>query len=962
MGQFYNICWQKIYLFSFLLILVAGIVKGQAPFVVTAQCVQNPECSADSTIFRDTVSTAVAWNWAFGDGGTDTRKNPQHSYMTAGDYTVRLTRTLNNGTSQTVSQLVQIGLNPPAFQKWKIDTTICPGEKIILDPYPDGAPQDARYIWYPKGDTTQTLEVDSSGCYSVEVILPNGCKIQDRINVKICMEPAAQEGSKWFFGGNAGLDFSNNPPTPITDGKINTPEGTSSIANSKGQLLFYSDGIKVYDKDGNPMQCKVTNCQDLKGSPNSSQSVLIVPQPTCKGCEYLFNIFTTSDINGEKLLTVSTVDMRLNGGKGAIISQNTTLQQPTTERIASVRNDRDSTYWVITHDYGTNKFRIYHATTGGLVESSTADLGMVHDTPNKAEGYMKFSSPDSTTGQRKLAVIVPGPPRNYVELFNFNDSLGTLTFDKSIDLGPAPPTAYGVEFSPSGEKMYISFKGGNGSNSYLKQYDLTFPDSLLTESAIILDSSATQEFGALQIASDGKIYMAIAGSDHLAVINEPEGNSLLTIEYERNGVALGGKKSQLGLPNMVQDFTQEASGPGFEANGFCTNEPTTFEAGPICDPKKDSYSWNFDFAADSTAFGPPSEKLQQTTYTYTQPGKYVVALRQTNSCTTMVTKDTITIYATPPKPDLPPIVDSCKASILLDMKIEADKYAWFRQGRIIGRQRTLRVTTPGTFIAVAYNGPRADCISADTVNVFLRKPPPFTLGPDTTMCRDSSVVLVANGPAWREYAWSTGETTKEITVRAPGTYFVQVKDGNECYNGDTLKVSELPSPVLNLLPENVICIPDGNSVILDARGVGDLDYLWSPSGDTTQTIRVNKEGTYSVMATNKDGCVTERFTEVVDKCEPRLFVPDAFTPDGDSRNLNEVLEIFGAYYNNFSMKIYNRWGEVIFATNDIETRWDGSYKGVKVLPGVYPYIISYDALYYPERAPVVKRGSVMVIR
>jgi gliding motility-associated-like protein len=959
MASFYNTYRQKIYFLLVILLISVGYAKAQAPFLVTGQCMVNPECVADSTTFRDTLSTAQKWQWSFGDGGTDTRKNPQHSYATPGNYSVTLIRTLTNGAEQTVTQLVTIGEIPPPFQQWKIDTTICPGEKIILDPYPNGAPAGATYIWYPKGDTTQTLEVDSSGCYSVEVILPNGCKIQDRINVKICMEPVAQEGSKWFFGGNAGLDFSNSPPTPITDGKINTPEGTSAIANSKGQLLFYSDGINVYDKDGGVMPCKVANCEPLKGSKNSTQSVLIVPQPTCKGCEYLFNIFTTSDINGEKLLTVSTVDMRLNGGKGAIIAQNTTLQQPTTERIASVRNDRDSTYWVVTHDYGTNKFRIFHATTGGLTETSNPALGMAHDSLHKAEGYMKFSAPDSATGQRRLAVIIPGPPKNYVELFHFNDSTGVLTYDKTIDLGTAPPIAYGIEFSPDAEKMYISFQGGSGSSSVLKQYDLTFPDSLLIESAITVDSSTTQKFGALQIASDGKIYMAIQDSDHLAVIGEPAANSLLTMEYERDGVALGGKNSQLGLPSMVQDFTQEASGPGFEADGFCTGEPTSFQAGPICDPIKDTYSWDF---LGNGSFTAPSEKQQQATYTYTQPGKYAVTLRQTNKCTTMVTTDTITIYATPPKPDLPPLVDSCRSSIILDMKVEADKYAWFRRGRIIGRERKLTVTAAGTYIAVAYNGPRADCISADTIDVFFRKPPPFTIGQDTTMCRDSSIVLTAEGPAWRQYQWNTGEATKSVTVRAPGQYFVHVTDSNDCHNGDTLQVSELPSPILNLAPEIIICIPDGGAARLDANGVGNLKYEWSPTGETSQAITVSTPGKYTVTAINDDGCVTERFSQVVDKCEPRFFIPDAFTPDGDANRTNEVLEVFGAYYTNFSMKIYNRWGEVIYATTEIEGRWDGTYKNMKVQPGVYPYVISYESLYYPERAPVVKRGSVMVIR
>jgi gliding motility-associated-like protein len=173
-------------------------------------------------------------------------------------------------------------------------------------------------------------------------------------------------------------------------------------------------------------------------------------------------------------------------------------------------------------------------------------------------------------------------------------------------------------------------------------------------------------------------------------------------------------------------------------------------------------------------------------------------------------------------------------------------------------------------------------------------------------------------------------------------------------------VGELPSPILNLAPEYSICIPDGQSVILDANGQGVQSYNWPHSGDTTRTVTVATEGTYQVIAVNKEGCVTQQSTEVVDRCEPRFFIPDAFTPDGEGHN--EILEIFGAYYTNFSIRIYNRWGEVIYATTNIEDRWDGTYKGQKVQPGAYPYVLSYESLYYPERAPNVKRGSVMIIR
>lgn len=957
MSQHYSIIQRNFYWFLLLITLAAGYANAQTPFLVSGQCMQNPDCQADSTSFRDTVSTATAWRWTFGEGGaTDNRRAPQYSYASPGTYTVTLARTLKNGSVENVTQSILIGALPPTFQQWRTDTTICPGDTITLDPYPNGAPEGAKYVWYPKGDTTQTLRVDSSGCYSVEVII-NGCKIQDRINVKICMEPAAQEGSKWYFGGNAGLNFSSSPPAPLTDGKANAPEGVSSIANSKGVLLFYSDGVKIYNKDHEEMTCfGLAQCEPLKGGPNSTQSVLIVPQPTCKGCEYLYNVFTTSDINGQKLLTVSVVDMRRNNGKGAIIEQNTTLQQPTTERIASVRNDRDSTYWVVTHDYGTNVFRVFHATTGGLVESGTFPLGMVQDTTTEAEGYMKFTAADTLTGERTLAVVVPGPPENHVELFSFNDSTGVLTYKKTLDLGPAPPTAYGVEFSPSGEKMYVTFQGKDGTSSYLKQYDLTLPDSLIVETAITIDSSATQKFGALQIASDGKIYMAIQGSEYLAVINEPERDSYKTIEYERNGANLGGKNSSLGLPNMVQDFTQDASGPGFEADGFCTNEPTTFTASPICDPKKDTYQW--DFMGDGNFSAPTQETTAK--FTYTKAGTYMVGLKASNECTDTLIIQEVTIYDTPAAIDLGPDKDTCGAYVPLDIKVQAENYLWIYRGRVVSRQQKYNAKATGRYIGVAYSDPDGNCFVADTIEITLRTPPAFDIGRDTTLCRDSSIVLSVASQRWIEFAWSTGETTRDITVRNPGSYFVVVKDRNDCYNSDTLQVGERPSPILNLPPEYIICLPDGNSVILDAAGVGNLEYDWPATGDTTRTITVNKEGTYTVLATNEEGCVTQKSTEVIDKCEPRFFIPEAFTPDGEGNN--EVLNVYGAYFTNFNMRVYSRWGEVIFATDSAEKRWDGTYKGIKVQPGVYAYVISYEALYFPERAPILKRGSILLIR
>jgi gliding motility-associated-like protein len=1099
---------------------------------------------------------------------------------------------LLDGSTDIQTKSFTISQRPILFQEWKKDSTICPGNTIDLNPYPNGAPSGMKYIWYPKGDTTQVLRVDSAGCYSVEVINQFGCSTQDRINVKVCLEPAGQEGAKWYFGENAGLDFAGGMPEPLTDGKLNTPEGTSSIANSIGELQFYTDGIFIFDKNGTKMPCMTDNCADsLAGSPNSTQSVLIVPQPTCKGCEYLFNVFTTKDVSAtEKHLSVTVVDMRRNNGNGAIVEQNTLLHNNTTERLVSSRNDADSTYWVITHDYGNNTFRVYHATTGGLSESGVYNLGQAHDTESKGEGQMKFSSADST-GKRTLAVVVPGPPENFVELFSFNDEDGKLEYKRTISLGPAPPKAYGVEFSPDQEKLYVSLMGQDGASSKLIQYDLSIEgDSLLQATALVIDSSATDKFGSLQIAPDGKIYMAIDGSEYLAVIGAPDQTSLRLLEYERRGVHLGGKKSKLGLPNFVQNFTENSDGPGAEAEGFCAGSPTTFTVTPLCQPLKDQYTWDF-----GDGKGVIYTDQTEYKYTYEKPGKYQVTLRAVNQCKDTTFVYNIEILATPEPIDLGPDKDECRTEIALKNNVQAEHYFWIFNNRIVGQEPEYKAKSSGMYVAIAANGPQAECYQMDTIMVRRRIPPAFTLGPDTTMCNDSSIVLRAVAMSYNQFKWSTGETTREITVRQPGVYWVEVQN-EDCYNGDTLTVVsrpkarvtalltpptgcttadgsirvtgltpsgvyqyswltidstvlgnrqevtglregsyllrvsgnlaacttdtsfalrspanplrlsplitdasctqpdsghialsiqggnptqfvwrnaqgavigntnlldnlepgvyslqardqggctfEIPSitvgltkdnlanlgpdrvicigdtvhlqpyavnfrgnqyiwstgestpsivvdqegnytlqvlnnengcnatdaifvkaaapPAVTLVEENPLCVADNDEIQLQVRGSSNYLYYWPQLEDSAQIVKVNRIGTYYVMVTDPQGCTIEKATEVVDKCEPHLFVPDIFTPNKDGHN--DTFRIFGRYFTDLEVKVYNRWGEVIFASDNIDQEWDGTYRNAQVPPGIYAYKITYKSLYFPERESQVKRGAIAVFR
>ncbi|WP_240625516.1 PKD domain-containing protein [Spirosoma pollinicola] len=1207
-----------------MLFLLAGPVTSwaQTGFKVSGKfCVPDLECKADSAVFTDSVLTGTTTRvWDFGDGTTLTTQRDsvaKHVYQTPGTYKVTLTRTVNGVTQTVSSPPVYVGNRPQSFANWRTDTTICKGEVITLDPYAGAPPQSGlRYIWYPKGDTTQSIQVDSSGCYSVEVINSVGCSYQDRINVDVCGEKKESQGVKWYFGQNAGLDFSGGgTPKPITDGKLSTIEGSSSIANTKGVLLFYSDGITIYDKSGIPMKSLVpgdtlATQKPLDGSKNSTQSALIVPKPTCRGCEYLYYVYTTSEIRGQKTLTYSVVDMRQNGGKGAIVEKNVPLSTQGTEQSASVENTRDSTFWVITRKYGTNQFEIRHLTKAESPVLTTYNGGQAIDSLSNAEGYIKIGPADTTggnNGNRPMAVVIPGPPKNSVDLYTFNDSTGVMKFDRTLDLGPAPPKAYGVEFSPDGKSLYVTMladtnsDGSQKGSSYILKYDLNQKDSLLTNSKTVIDSSTTRQYGSLQIGPDGRIYVAIKGSSSLGTIENPNGGLLDSLVFNPSGQSLGGQTSQLGLPNLVANFNDNSSGPGITYSDTCVNAPTVFQISPNCPKLKEAYTLDFGDGSRPTS----TTSTQPITHAYKTPGPYFISLRiitKTSTgaiCKDTLIKDTLTIVELPPDIKLGADTAICnKKGITLDIKVQAKVYVWVVNGAVVSRQRTLTLNRPGYYIAVgiAANG---ECFKSDTIEVQIKPVPSLDLGPDTLFCYRASVDLTVPQKTWTQFQWSNGGNTKTISVAAAGVYSVTAQatvNGTTCVNSDTIKVAELPkiqmraaltgpkactsadgsivltttpagtytyawtgsdgvartdssnqltglveggykvsvtdtlheckadtgftlkSPANQLqltpivkgalcsipnsgtitltvsggtaasyswldgtgkvvsttavfgqaapglysvqvvdingckaledsikvgldstgfarlgpdtlkcvgsavtlvpqtgdIPGNVyqwstgatsptisvtqtgsyslvlrntlsgcvgqasirvdnrpppafsytqqasLCEGDRETTKLSASGAAGLSYLWVDRNDTTKTITVQQAGTYSIRVTDPLGCTAVGLARVLNLCEPRVNVPEAFTPNGDS--MNDLLQVFTAYITDYEFRVYNRWGEVIFASNNPEQKWDGTYRGAIYPAMLYPYVVIFKSEFFPDRERVIKRGSVLLIR
>ncbi|MFY7909680.1 MAG: PKD domain-containing protein, partial [Emticicia sp.] len=575
----------------------------------------NTDCS-EPTIFFDENKNSTAWLWDFGDPTTTsdiaTTRNPKYFYSTPGQYTVTLTRTIANVVQAPETRVITIGSPPEQpmfFGKPKGDTTICDGKRLRLDPYRlKATPPGATFLWFPKGQTTQTIDVDSSGCYSVEVFDPTGgCSRIAQINVKFCLqETSSGGGEKWYFGQGATLDFraDSGPPVPrdtladngdlfgdpemndpifkpidaTASNPIRSPEGVAMVYGPSGSLVFYTDGAAIYGSNDQllPAIPPLTD-SNLGGTNTSTQSAVIIPKNTCNECpHHLYYVYTINKDTG--LLSYSIVDTRRNNGRGAVVEKNIPVSIQTSQRITAIKNADETGFWIYSHDAGTNTFRILKIDATGTKEV-TQNLGLVHDDADSQKGYMKLSP----TGG-KLAIAVSKGGKNFVEVFEINPQTGELEpTPLTIDLGvAAPPHVYGVEFSDDEEKLYVTLRGNPALNetSYLYQLNLNLRNPVeIASKKVEIDKSAILAYGALQrgpISGTGSkfIYMAIDGSRYIPYIQEP---NQLAVQGQPNNAAVIGYQpitnnfgadvlgnSGFGFPNVIH-AKQEQEGEGLSA-------------------------------------------------------------------------------------------------------------------------------------------------------------------------------------------------------------------------------------------------------------------------------------------------------------------------------------------------------------------------------------------------------------
>jgi gliding motility-associated-like protein len=309
----------------------------------------------------------------------------------------------------------------------------------------------------------------------------------------------------------------------------------------------------------------------------------------------------------------------------------------------------------------------------------------------------------------------------------------------------------------------------------------------------------------------------------------------------------------------------------------------------------------------------------------------------------------ITVHQSPPV-DLGPDLSVCNGdSAVLIAKPGFTRYQWSTGD---GGSRLI-VKTPGSYSIVATTA--EGCKSYDTVklvNVFTN--PVVRLDHNNSLCAGASRVLDAGHFSY--YRWNDGSSLRTLTINNTGTYTVEVLDNNGCKGSDTTVITTLlPVPILFLPSDTAIC--SYGSLTLKANTAYQT-YLWSTNA-LGSSITINQPGLYWLQVKDGNDCEGKDTVLVSPKeCMKGLYVPTAFSPNGDNRN--EVFRplLFGNV-KHYQFTVYNRWGQVIYQTTEPGKGWNGSYGGSTQDSNVFVWTCSYQL---EGDALKTERGTVLLIR
>ncbi|TSD66736.1 T9SS type B sorting domain-containing protein [Inquilinus sp. KBS0705] len=523
---------------------------------------------------------------------------------------------------------------------------------------------------------------------------------------------------------------------------MTTQEGCASIANSSGGLLFYTNGITIWNKNHDIMK----NGDGLFGDLSSTQSAIIVP---CPDNDKLYYVFTVSAYGGGNGLNYSVVNITGDGGLGDVTTKNTLLMPATTEKLTAVLNSNGKDVWVIGHKAESNVFCAWLLTVNGI---STTPVLSTTGTPNAGGVLSNIGTLKASPNGSKLALGANDETVPFVELFDFDISNGTISNPQKLT-GFTSDIPYGIEFSPNGKLLYIS-EYNSEADANIYQVKLPVTPGLVTDNGIILSKIIAA--GSLQLGPDGKIYLSQYNAAFLHVINSPNTEGLncnfkLKV-VNLNAGAITGATARLGLPqpNIISFDAQP-----FSSTGLCASSPTVFQL--LSSTEYESIVWDF---GDPASGNNNITTDRNPTHQFAQGGDFKIKITLTlYGITTSYTK-TVNIS---PKIVNKPIINPANPVLCAPGSVNLtatgatgnEKYNWYDANKNLIEQNTGSYLTKEIGVKTSYYVTITNGVcegEMQKLDVVINKPLATIAATNTIINIGETVTLTANDGA--AYNWS----------------------------------------------------------------------------------------------------------------------------------------------------------------------------------------------------------------
>lgn len=925
-------------------------------FSATINCPGDPVTFADGS----TGSLAYTCSYDMGDGNTVNSCSPSHTYAAGGPYNVTLT--LDDGlcTASITKQVNVKELNADFSYRYA-----CIGNITEFTDLSTGSYQMVAWLWdFGNGDQSTlqnpAYEYTTTGNYNVTLTVwdAKGCSQTHTtaINVgqfnpgnitvngsnPVCfgdsVELVAPTGAGYTYAWSNGatsqsifVDYTSNFRV-----RVEEPGGCYSYTNTV-TVVVYPDPDVYISALGPTTFCEYTSYTYLYANPpQPGNTYQWLQDGALIGGTNQYRYVSSASQSGDYRVIVTDANGCVDTSNALTITIHPSPASPTIT-ASGPTNFCEGGSVTLTANSG---YTSYSWSNGSNTASTDAF----------ATGYNTVTVTNQYGCGRSRGQYVQVYPKPNLELVPFG--CYDLCLRDSIEVSaPAGYTSYEWSNGVTDPSFYLTSSG-------VFNVTVTTNHGCVDSSALLnisLDPDLVVDLGNDTTICLGETVVADAGSGFASYEwNELSTNQTLTIDTSGEYfVAVTNIRGCVGRDTILVDLLPVFTGTASNDTTICIGYDVHLMASGGT-----SYSWSPPGGLSCTNCPDPTASVSTTT-------TYTVIISNSNYCNDDTIDVTITV-AQQPTVALGNDTTICQGeTVVADAGPGYAGYQWSDQST----NQSLNINSSGTYYVDVSN---ADgCAARDSIEVNVL---PLLMGDatgDTTICSGYDFQLHASGGT--NYEWSppdgltcTNCPDPTASITQTTTYTVIISDPGAC-NEDTLNVTITidPGPQLTYNPQ--ITVQYGADTTLLVLATGGANYVWTPGTGLSCTLcpnpivtNITSDITYTVTVAGETGCEAQAAIDITVEQDPNgevVDVPTAFSPNGDGSN--DILFVRGNNVDAIDFKVFNRWGELVFQSDDPNVGWDGTYHGVDQEMDVYAFVL--DARLASGRK-VFKKGNITLLR